>query len=286
MNYSPLRYPGGKGKIAPLVEQIVQNCMPRKQLYIEPFAGGAGVALRLLFNGVVTKIILNDYDKAIYSFWRAVKESPEEIIELIKNTPITIEEWRRQKEIYLTKNHRYSVALGFAAFFLNRTNRSGILNAGPIGGYEQNGRYTIQARFNRGELVHRIERIVAHKDKIIIYNKEIRSFIQNIVPKYQQQAFIYFDPPYYINGQRLYKNALSDADHKEIAKYIGQINCPWIITYDFVPRIKVFYKDFPQACYSLNYSAANKGKGKELVVFQSDQLRQALNNLQGDYELL
>ena len=273
VNYSPLRYPGGKSKIAPLIQLIIQNTGNHDITYIEPFAGGAGVALNLLLNGVVNQIVINDYDKAIYSFWRALKESPQELINLIECTPITLDEWKRQKEIYISQNKKYSIELGFAAFYLNRTNRSGILSAGPIGGYNQNGNYGIGARFNRETLISRIQQIVNFKSQIVVYNKEIRSFISHIIPKYQDRAFVYFDPPYYKNGQRLYKNFFSHADHADIAQHIiNEIACQWVITYDNVDELKEIYANFVQRYYNLNYSAAHKGKGTEIIIFKSPSL--------------
>lgn len=274
VNYSPLRYPGGKSKIAPLIRLIIENNQEQNNVtYIEPFAGGAGVALDLLLNGTVKQIVINDYDKAIYSFWRALKESPQDLIERIQNIPLTIDEWRHQKEIYTTQNNAYSVDLGFAAFYLNRTNRSGILTAGPIGGYKQTGNYLMDARYNRTILVQRIEEIAKYRKQIAIYNKDIRSFINNIIPRYPISSFIYFDPPYYVNGQRLYKNALSPSDHSKIASsIINNVNCQWIITYDDVPELREIYAGFPQGRYTLNYSAANKGKGSELMIFKSKKL--------------
>lgn len=273
MNYSPLRYPGGKSKIAPLIRLIIGKTGRPEITYIEPFAGGAGVALSLLFEGSVNQIVINDYDKAIYSFWRAIKDDSQELIHLIEHTPLTIDEWRNQKEIYSTKNRRYSVELGFAAFYLNRTNRSGILSAGPIGGYDQTGNYGIDARFNRETLIRRIKEIANRKSQIVIYNKEIRSFINGVIPKYQDNAFVYFDPPYYENGQRLYKNFFSPTDHADIAYAIsGGVNCPWIITYDDVPDLMEIYSDYEKRRYNLNYSAANKGKGSEIIIFKDANL--------------
>lgn len=273
VNYSPLRYPGGKSKIAPLIQLIIEKIEDPEITYIEPFAGGAGVALNLLIDGTVNQIVINDYDKAIYSFWRALKESHQELIELIKHTPLTITEWRRQKNIYCTQNKKYSVELGFAAFYLNRTNRSGILSAGPIGGYDQAGNYTMAARFNRATLISRIQEIAKYKSRITIYNKEIRSFISCVIPKYQPHSFIYFDPPYYENGQRLYKNSFSPTDHADIAcRIISGVNCPWIITYDDTPELRKLYSNFTQRHYNLNYSAAHKGKGSEIIIFKSSNL--------------
>lgn len=273
VNYSPLRYPGGKSKIASLIRLIIENSKKQNITYIEPFAGGAGVALDLLLNGTVKQIVINDYDKAIYSFWRALKESPQDLIDRIQSVPLTIDEWRHQKEIYNTRNRTYSIDLGFAAFYLNRTNRSGILTAGPIGGYKQTGNYLMDARYNPVILMQRVEEIAKYRKKIVVYNKDIRSFIDNIIPRYPTSSFVYFDPPYYVNGQRLYKNALSPSDHSKIASsIINGVKCQWIITYDNVPELREIYAGFPQGTYTLNYSAANKGKGSELMIFKSAEL--------------
>ena len=289
MNYSPLRYPGGKSKIAPLIRLIIEKTGSSDITYVEPFVGGAGVALSLLIEGVVDQVVINDYDKAIYSFWRALKEAPQELIDLIEHTPLTIDEWKHQKDIYSTQNKRYSVELGFAAFYLNRTNRSGILSAGPIGGYNQTGNYGMDARFNRDALIGRIQEIAKYKSQIVVYNKEIRSFISGVIPKYQANAFVYFDPPYFENGQRLYKNFFSPTDHTDIAlSIINGVNCPWVITYDDVPELRGIYSNYVQRRYNLNYSAANKGKGSEIIIFKdsyllppSDEVRKSM----GDFQL-
>ena len=192
--------------------------------------GGAGVALSLLLNDTVHDIVINDYDKAIYSFWRAIKEDGERFIDLINNTSVTIDEWKRQKDIYLN-SRIYSLELGFATFFLNRTNRSGILTAGPIGGYEQKGVYKIDARFNKETLTKRIQEIIKKKSNIHIYNKDIRRFITSIIPKCGDNSFVYLDPPYYNKGQQLYKNFLTPEDHAQIANLIfNNIKCCLLYT--------------------------------------------------------
>lgn len=273
MNYSPLRYPGGKSKLAPLIYLIMQNTGNDCRTYIEPFVGGAGVALSLLLENRVDKIVINDYDKAIYSFWRAIKENTALLLGLVANAPLTIEEWRRQKEIYTKQNQKYSVELGFAAFYLNRTNRSGVLNGGPIGGVSQDGNYLMDARYNREELINRIERIAKRKKDIYVYNKEVRSFISNVLPRHQQQAFIYFDPPYYKKGHELYKNFFKPDDHEDIANSITQsVRCDWIVTYDDVPQIETLYQQYTMRKMVLRYSVANTSStGSEIIVFKSAQ---------------
>lgn len=273
MNFSPLRYPGGKSKIAPLIKAVIQGIDSTNITYIEPFAGGAGVALSLLLDGTVKQIVINDYDKAVYSFWRALKDNTQGLIDLIEKTPVTLDEWKRQKNFYIYGSRRYSLELGFAVFFLNRTNRSGIIGAGPIGGFHQEGEYKIDARYNKIALIEKITQIAKHKNNIIIYNKEIRRFIACIVPKYQANALIYFDPPYYGNGKRLYKNFFSSVDHSIIAKCIKcHVACDWIVTYDDVSELREIYAAYPMRKFDLNYSAANKGKGSEIIIFKTSNL--------------
>lgn len=268
-NYSPLRYPGGKSKLYPFVAAVINKMESQHPVYIEPFAGGAGLALSLLFNGVVEEIVINDYDKAIYSMWKAILKQTDAFIELVRNTPVTVEEWYHQKDIYSTQSNRYSLELGFATFFLNRTNRSGILSAGPIGGYQQTGNYLINARFNKEDLIKRVQKIAKYKSKIHLYNHDIRSFIKSYVPKYLSRAFIYFDPPYYKKGKYLYKNFFDEKDHQDIHDLVVGLECPWMVTYDNAPEIQKIYEELQAWQFDMVYGVANSGLNSE-ILFISD----------------
>lgn len=271
-NLSPLRYPGGKSKLADFIGLTIQNLNMPNCTYIEPFVGGAGVALSLLLNGIVERVVINDLDKAIYSFWRAIKQEPFKLIEKIENTPITMDEWYKQKQIY-SSSTTYSLDLAFATLFLNRTNRSGILTAGPIGGYAQAGEWKLDVRFNKASLIKKIEMLASQKGNITIYNKDIISLINNYIPQFGTNTFIYFDPPYYNKGQKLYKNFLTPCDHQKIHDAIVQnVHVPWIITYDDVPEICNLYAPYMTREFDLIYSAANKGKASELMIFSDDFL--------------
>ena len=271
---SPLRYPGGKSKLAPLIKYIIEEKIDTNiTTYIEPFAGGAGVALNLLIGGTVENIIINDYDKAVYSFWKAIITEPNRFVQTIEQTPVTVNEWKKQKEIYITQNKKYSFELGFATFFLNRTNRSGILSAGPIGGYNQYGNYSIDARFNKDNLIHKILQISKYRQNIKIYNKDVRSFISQVISHNQENAFVYFDPPYYVKGRELYINHFQKRDHIEIQKFISRyLNCPWVMTYDAEDTISSIYACYIQKYYNLNYSLANKGEFSELMIFSDPDI--------------
>lgn len=270
MFYSPLRYPGGKGKLASFMEYMIDQLGHRGGTYIEPFAGGAGIAIELLQKKVVSKIVINDYDKGIWSCWKAILTETNRFVEAVREVPLTIEEWTKQRNICLNQNDKYSFELGFATFYMNRTNRSGIIKGGIIGGQEQSGQWKMNARFNREDLVKRILDIAARKDNIKLYNKDIKSFIINYIPLYEDNALIYFDPPYFKKGKQLYMNFFRLEDHKQIEAIIREnVNCDWIITYDDVPEIESIYDTYSMSLYDLNYSVSKKCKASELMIFKS-----------------
>ena len=241
--------------------------------YIEPFAGGAGIAVELLLKNVVNRIVINDYDKGVWSFWKAILTETDRFVEQVTSFPLTIDEWYRQHKICVNQNDKYSFELGFATFYMNRTNRSGIIKGGVIGGLEQAGNWTMDVRFNREDLINRIQNIASRKKDIKLYNKDISSFITNYVPLYEDNAFIYFDPPYYKKGKQLYMNYFSHEDHVRIESAIRQhINCDWIITYDDVKEIEEIYKDYQLYLYDLNYSVSAKCKASELMIFRNEIL--------------
>lgn len=270
MNYSPLRYPGGKSKLYPVVRLMINknSCDP---IYIEPFVGGGGLSLALLYNKDVERIVINDYDKAIYSVWKAILTETDKFICLINNTPVTIDEWHHQKTVYSNDNKKYSLELGFATFFLNRTNRSGVLKAGPIGGYSQKGAYKIDCRYNKEQLIKKIIKIAENKDKIKLYNYDIRTFIKKVIPLYTN-AFVYFDPPYFNRGKELYKNFFNEKDHEDIAALIKKVKCNWMVTYDNSEKIKSIYKGYDIKKYRVLYSLANTGESEELIFTSTPSL--------------
>lgn len=269
MYYSPLRYPGGKGKLASFMEYMIDQLGHQGGTYIEPFAGGAGIAMELLLRNVVSRIVINDYDKAVWSFWKAILTETDRFVEEIRTVPLTVDEWQKQHKILVTQNDKYSFELGFAAFYMNRTNRSGIIKGGVIGGQEQAKDWKMDVRFKREELVTRIQRIAARKKDIKLYNKDVNSFIKNYVPLYEENALIYFDPPYFRKGQQLYMNFFNYKDHVRIEQEIREhVNCDWIITYDYEPQIEEIYHNYNLRLYDLNYSVSTKRKANELMIFK------------------
>jgi len=266
---SPLRYPGGKGKLAKFMKYMIDQLGHGGGTYIEPFAGGAGVAIELLLQGVVSRIVINDYDKGIWSFWKAVLTETDRFIALLAVVPLTMEEWNRQRNICLTRNNKYSFELGFATFYMNRTNRSGIVKGGVIGGMDQSGSWKMDARFKREDLIRRIESIAERKSHIKLYNKDINSFIIRYIPLYEENALVYFDPPYLKKGKQLYMNYFQLEDHVRIEKAIRDyVKCDWIITYDKASEIESIYKGYSMRLYDLNYSVSSKCKASELMIFK------------------
>ncbi len=241
-------------------------------VYCELYAGGAGAALNMLFNNTFRHIHINDADYSIYAVWFSILNHSEEFIERIRNTPITIEEWHLQKEVYLQGRCAGVVDLGFSTFFLNRTNRSGIIyKAGPIGGQDQTGNYKIDVRFNKGELIKRIQKIASESDHITLTNEDAVGVIRNLRNYHPDTTdlFIYLDPPYYHKGKLLYLNNYDHFNHQTLADAVENLDDDifWLISYDNVPPIKEMYQGFRMSTFDLSYTLQSKKFGSELLVF-------------------
>lgn len=263
---SPLRYPGGKLKVVDYIKKMFEVNDLMDGTYIEPYAGGASVALTLLFSEYASRIKINDIDRSIYAFWHSVLEETEGLCRLITDTPVTMETWAQQREVQVRKKDAELLELGFSTFFLNRTNRSGILSGGVIGGKEQTGKWKIDARYNKKDLIERIESVAEYGDRIELTSMDAVALIKHI-RRPSEKTFCYLDPPYYVKGRDLYLNYYNDDDHRAIAKAIKKYKGKWIISYDAVPFISDLYKEYRQKEYYLSYSAGNPAKGKEIVVY-------------------
>ena len=266
--YSPLRYPGGKGKIAKFVRTIIRANNLSDGRYVEPYAGGAAVAWELLLTGVVGCVAINDISRPVFAFWNSVLNDTENLCRLISDRPITVAEWDAQKEIFRRHEEANDLELGFAFFFLNRTNRSGILNGGIIGGRGQAGDWKIDARFNKDELISRIRKIAAFRSRIELTRRDAVEMLSTKVRKWKGKTLLYIDPPYFEKGRFLYHDAYQQKDHKALASFIQSLKCVnWIVSYDDVRPIHEMYDKSAWLRYTLSYSARNKTRGREAMFF-------------------
>ncbi|MDR1320567.1 MAG: DNA adenine methylase [Gracilibacteraceae bacterium] len=267
---SPLRYPGGKTKLYTYVKEILNCNGLLGQTYIEPFAGGAGLAIKLLLNGDMKRIVINDFDPSIYYFWHSILNTTDDFCHLVFKTDITTEEWQKQRAIYLKQDTTNPLELGFATFFLNRTNISGVIKGGIIGGINQTGTHAMTARFNKENLVSKIREIAAHKEQIIVYNLDAQEFL---LPKYMRcfyKSFINFDPPYVKKGAKLYKNSFNEKDHRDLSEKISQCERKWIVTYDICPLVADLYSDYRYGFLDLTYSINQSKKAQEYIFFSNN----------------
>lgn len=269
-NKSPLRYPGGKTKLYSYIEKIISFNNLNDATYVEPFAGGCGVALKLLLNQNVENIIINDFDHAIYSFWYSVLNYADDFCERIHNEKINMDSWYKYRSIYQNRTGYSTFDLGYATFFLNRTNYSGIICGGVLGGEKQDRANKIDCRFNKQTLITKIMDINACKDHISLFEKDATNLIKDVLPQYPH-TITYFDPPYVKKGKQLYQNYFSFEDHillkSVIANFMEQ---PWIVTYDTHPEIEELYSDYYQEPIEVGYSAGKTKKGNELAIFSHD----------------
>mgnify|MGYP005851140203 CR=1 FL=1 len=263
---SPLRYPGGKARMLSLVASLIRKNRLIRPDYAEPYAGGCGLALGLLYGGYVDHVHLNDIDPGIWAFWNSVLDYCDEFVALVKKAPVTVEEWHRQKEIALAADLHDPLSLGFATFFLNRTNRSGIIKgAGVIGGFAQNGKYSMDCRFNRDDLVRRIKRVRKYRSRIHIHRLDAIAFLNNS-SYFEQETFFAIDPPYFRKGPCLYTSFYKPEDHADVAIAVRELQHPWIVTYDTANEIRRLYRGFRQYEFDITYSVQSKRLATEVLI--------------------
>lgn len=263
---TPLRYPGGKGRLTQFVADLFEANEMIGGHYAEPYAGGAGIALTLLYLEYVDHIHLNDLNVAVFAFWHSVLNEGTALSDLIRTTPLTMDEWHRQRQIQRDPTSDL-LSLGFSTFYLNRTNRSGILSGGVIGGKAQTGPWKLDARFNREELAQRVLKIAGFRGRISLHNLDAARFVVDELPKLPKDSLIYLDPPYYAKGKALYEHHYKHEDHAQVAQLVATISQRWIVSYDNVPQICDLYRSYDQEIFALNYSAGPRYAGTEVMVF-------------------
>lgn len=251
---SPLRYPGGKGRLGPWIASLLKANDLEGGCYVEPYAGGAGVAMYLLLRKHVRRVVINDADPVVYAFWRTIVQEPEALIHEIQTRAPTMETRAFAKDVLENMGAHSTTEIAFATFFLNRTSRSGILKGGVIGGKAQNGKYKLDARYNRNDLIARIQAIAAERHHIQVYGLDAIDFLKKVDPKLPKKSLIYLDPPYYLKGSQLYRNFYEHKDHIDVATVAKGLTHPTLITYDDAPEIRKIYKGMKSTLLSLHYS--------------------------------
>ncbi|MCU1267191.1 MAG: adenine methylase [Acidobacteria bacterium] len=265
---TPLRYPGGKQRLWPFLDEILTANNLLGGHYVEPYAGGAGIAFELLLRKRVSHVHLNDSCIGVHAFWHSILNETENFCRKISRASLTVDEWKRQREVFKVRHVADRLDLGFAMFYLNRCNRSGILTGGVIGGLSQTGKWKIDARFPRNELITRIEAIAAKRASIKIRNWDAERFLIDYLPRLPVKTLVYCDPPYFHKADRLYPNHYKATDHARISKVIQtRVKLPWVVSYDSCPDVLAHYRERRAFQYMLQYNAARAYKGAEVFIF-------------------
>jgi DNA adenine methylase len=268
---TPLRYPGGKGRLTQFVADLMESNGLTGGHYVEPYAGGAGVAIALLQLEYASHVHINDLNRSVHAFWSAVLDDTDALCSRISSTRVTIAEWKRQRQVQVDQSAD-SLDLAFSTFFLNRTNRSGIILGGVIGGKSQEGDWTLDARYNKKDLIARIQSFADLRHRVSLYNLDATDLITTKLKGAPRETLVYLDPPYYVKGKGLYEDHYAHEDHAAVATAVRDLGRPWIVSYDNVPQIKLLYGGFRSRTFGLRYSAQTRYEGSEIMFF-SDQLK-------------
>jgi len=232
----------------------------------EPFAGGAGASLSLLFMEETPEIYINDADPAIHDFWWTLVHRPEPFLDLLRSRRVSMTEWRRQRDVYRQRGRVSRLRRGFSAFYLNRCNRSGvIMNGGPIGGVKQTGKWKLGARFNKAELARRCEKVAEYRDRVTVSDRDGIKFIESLD---SDSVHFFIDPPYFGKGRTLYLSELDEAYHTALADRLREMpDAAWVLTYDDCPEIRRMYRGWANVrSFAIRYVASQRRDGDELLI--------------------
>lgn len=242
---SPLRYPGGKSHV---IDQLFERMQDENlDTFVEVFAGGASLGLSLLDAGIIKKLVLNDIDPLVYSFWKTVLDDPAPILEKLRGPSPTLEDFWAAKRFaagYTAFEAARCADAAWSFFFLNRTCYSGIIKAHPLGGKHDGGEKFL-SRWNPPALEKRILRVHSLRGNIELHAIDCCELLESIAYWYPA-ATLFVDPPYVAKGDALYTSSFAEEDHRRLAEMLNALYTGFggpdiIITYDDTPLIRELY---------------------------------------------
>lgn len=263
---SPLRYPGGKASLSGVIARIVKDQKLEGCRVFEPYAGSAAVSIALVGAGVCTSGSISERDPLLYSFWKCVFTNPAKLLRRINKTEISLQTWHELRPLLDLDEPDESQAdlLAFAALFFNRTNFSGVIHSGPIGGQTQSSDYAIDCRFNREELADRVDRLATLGEKIDVQFADALDVIK--AQRNKRGAFFYIDPPYFLQGKKLYRYNYRLSGHIALADALRKAKFSWLLSYDNHDVIENLYEDFHNVYQEFRYSSRMPKKENELLI--------------------
>ncbi|QOT19275.1 DNA adenine methylase [Paenarthrobacter sp. YJN-5] len=284
---SPLRYPGGKARMAPWLTDTFEGLLGPMdvEIWLEPFGGGAGAALTALCTGKVPEAWIVEANPALAAFWTTVMNDGPALAARVERTIPTLALFQESREnvgAALAGEHLNVFDLGLSAFILNRCSRSGMIlpSVGPIGGKMQAGQHTIAARFNAGALADRIRAVHALGDRFKVFAGDGISFLEDLPDSgVQDEVFCFVDPPYIGVGNDLYAVGMDDDLHQRLARALNRLTTPWLLTYDAHPRVPLLYPGSHVVEFDIPHTAGSSRVGTEYLVLGPGMDLPAVNPL-------
>jgi DNA adenine methylase len=272
---SPLRYPGSKQALVDYVIRFLDANDFRGREWVEPCAGGASVALSLLSRGAVCRATIVEKDPLVYAFWKCLKTQPALLCHLVHGLNITLETWNQfQKYRSADALKKYPlIELALAGLFFNRANYSGIIGANPIGGMSQSSDYKIDCRFTKSTVIDRMIAASLVMDKMTVVRGDVVSYLRrNSERLIQDNSVVYVDPPYVLQGKKLYRHHFKTRDHMRLAEFLNAAPFPWLVSYDNVPFVVELFRGQKVRPIWLKYTVRRARRADELLITNQDHL--------------
>lgn len=263
---SPLRYPGSKAGLIEWMDSFLNKNGLIGAQFVEPYAGSASLGLGLLSRGSISSLMIFERDPLLFSFWYSVFFRTDRLVALIERYEPSLKtreelNWLRKSEVVIDDIE----LMGYSALLFNRTGFSGVLNSGPIGGISQTSKYTVDCRFNKPSLIERIVELSKFSSKVTVYFGDAIKALTDANNADNSNRIFYVDPPYYIQGPKLYRYFYDFSDHLKLSETLVNAEYRWLLSYDDHPAIRHFYREFSIYEPQFRYSSRVPKKEHELL---------------------
>ncbi len=233
--YSPFRYPGGKTWFIPTFRRWMTALPQRPLRLVEPFAGGGGISLTAIMEGLADEVVMVELDEQVAAVWQTIiRGDAEWLARKILSFDLTPESARETLE----RTPRDTRQLAFQTILRNRVLHGGILARGSsLIKRGENGK-GITSRWYPATLARRIMNIARVADRIRFVHGDGMQVLEGMMD--DEAAAFFIDPPYTAGGKRAGRRLYThhEVDHERLFSLCAQLCGHFLMTYDNAEEVR------------------------------------------------